>query len=69
MPTNSPSAPAASGSRHRAPDRDRLGDFLTASWAVLHIPALVLLGLVVHQPWPAAPSAAPAATTPDLPLV
>ncbi|AXI76902.1 LbetaH domain-containing protein [Peterkaempfera bronchialis] len=69
MPTDSPSAPAVSGPRHRAPDRDRLGDYLTASWAAPHIPVLVLLGLVAHQPEPAAPSAAPAAATPDLPLV
>ncbi|MCL3995324.1 hypothetical protein [Streptomyces lavenduligriseus] len=65
MPTNSPSAPAVCG----PPYGDRLGGFLIASWAVLHVPVLVLLGLVAHQAESAAPSVAPAATAPGLPLV
>ncbi|MEV7214224.1 hypothetical protein AB0O31_14155 [Kitasatospora cineracea] len=66
MPTKSLSAPAVSGPRHRAPDRDRLGGFLTASWAVLHIPMFLLLGVVVHQD-EVHPEAVTAAAAPDLP--
>ncbi|MCC9311822.1 hypothetical protein LN042_32970 [Kitasatospora sp. RB6PN24] len=68
MPTNSLSARAVSGPRHRAPAYDRLGDFLTAFWAVLHIPVFMLLGIVVHQDH-ALPRAVTTATTPDLPTV
>ncbi|MFJ7277308.1 hypothetical protein [Kitasatospora sp. NPDC098663] len=46
MPTPSTSLPPA-GQRHAAPaDRDRLGTFLTASWAALHLP---VLALAVHN--------------------
>ncbi|MFD0348214.1 hypothetical protein ACFQ0M_23665 [Kitasatospora aburaviensis] len=49
MPTPSTSPPTTSR-RHAAPaDRDRLGTFLTASWAALHLPVLTLLGLAVHH--------------------
>lgn len=66
MPTPSTSPPPANR-RHAAPaDRDRLGAFLTASWAALHLPVLALLGLAVHnQPTEASPQIA--ATAPDLP--
>ncbi|MGW3075113.1 hypothetical protein [Kitasatospora sp. NPDC001132] len=66
MPTHSTSLPSA-GPRHAAvPDRDRLGTFLAASWAALHLPALALLGLSVHHQVEERPQAA--ATTPDLPI-
>ncbi|MEY9948068.1 hypothetical protein [Kitasatospora sp. GAS1066B] len=68
MPTYSSSALPASGPRHAAQDRDRVGDFLVAFWAALHVAAACLLGLTVHQA-EAGPLAAPAATTPDLPFV
>ncbi|WP_327067573.1 hypothetical protein [Kitasatospora sp. NBC_01302] len=67
MPTNSLSSPAVSSPRHRAPDRDRLGTFLTASWAALHLPVFLLLGLSIHQA-DVHPQAAIPATTPDLPV-
>ncbi|MCZ4120207.1 hypothetical protein [Streptomyces sp. H39-S7] len=35
--------------RHTAPDRDRLGAVLTASWAALHLARIAALGLAVHQ--------------------
>ncbi|MFE7188118.1 hypothetical protein [Kitasatospora sp. NPDC057541] len=66
MPTPSTSPPPASR-RHAAPaDRDRLGTFLTASWAALHLPVLTLLGLAVHH-HPADASLQSAATAPDVP--
>ncbi|MGF1431603.1 hypothetical protein [Kitasatospora sp. LaBMicrA B282] len=67
MPTNSFSSPAVSSPRHRAPDHDRLDTFLTASWAALHLPVFLLLGLVIHQA-DVHPQAAVAAATPDLPV-
>ncbi|MFE6744731.1 hypothetical protein ACFVGM_02655 [Kitasatospora purpeofusca] len=63
MPTHSTATPS-SGPRHAAPDRDRLGTFLTASWTALHLPVLVLLGLAVDHQAEARPQVA--ATTPDL---
>ncbi|MFJ6139335.1 hypothetical protein [Kitasatospora sp. NPDC092286] len=48
MPTHS-TAMQSSGPRHAAPDRDRLGTFLTVSWATLHLPVLVLLGHAVDH--------------------
>ncbi|MFJ6380181.1 hypothetical protein ACIQI7_09290 [Kitasatospora sp. NPDC092039] len=65
MPTPSTSPPPANR-RHAAPDRDRLGAFLTASWAALHLPVLALLGLAVHNQ-PAEASPRMAVTVPDLP--
>ncbi|CAN3978226.1 hypothetical protein [Kitasatospora purpeofusca] len=66
MPTSSTS-PFSTAPRHAAPpDPDRLGTFLTASWAALHLPVLVLLGLAVQQQVDARPEIA-AATAPDLP--
>ncbi|MET8698374.1 hypothetical protein ABZW10_05800 [Kitasatospora sp. NPDC004723] len=68
MPT--PNASLSSSSRrHAAPaDRDRLGTFLTASWAALHLPVLALLGLAVHNHLTEA-SPRMAATVPDQPAV
>ncbi|MEV8323308.1 hypothetical protein [Kitasatospora sp. NPDC056731] len=67
MPTSSTS-PFPAGPRLAAPqDRDRLGTFLTASWAALHLPVLVLLGFAVQQQVDARPEAAVAAA-PDLPI-
>ncbi|GAA1964018.1 hypothetical protein [Kitasatospora viridis] len=66
MPTHSTALPSA-GPRHAAPDRDRLGTFLTACWAALHLPVLALLGLTVHN-HPAAASDQLPATAPDLPV-
>ncbi|MFJ7247264.1 hypothetical protein ACIQWA_21820 [Kitasatospora sp. NPDC098652] len=66
MPTPSTSLPPASR-RHAAPaDRDRLGAFLAASWAALHLPVLAMLGLSVHNQLAEA-SPRMAATAPDLP--
>lgn len=66
MPPHSTSSPSV-GPRHAAaPDRDRLGTFLAASWAALHLPVLVLLGFAVHHQAEARPQAA--ANTPDLPV-
>ncbi|MFE2106817.1 hypothetical protein ACFXAF_13230 [Kitasatospora sp. NPDC059463] len=66
MPTPSTSPPPADR-RHAAPaDRDRLGTFVTASWAALHLPVLALLGLAVHD-HPSEASPRMAATVPDLP--
>ncbi|MFJ6617346.1 hypothetical protein ACIQOW_07155 [Kitasatospora sp. NPDC091335] len=66
MPTPSTSPPPASRRHAAPPDRDRLGTFLTASWAALHLPVLALLGLAVHN-HPAEASPQAAATVPDLP--
>ncbi|MCX4748027.1 hypothetical protein OG455_21335 [Kitasatospora sp. NBC_01287] len=66
MPTHSTAMPAV-GPRHAAPDDDRLGTFLTACWAALHLPVLALLGLMVHS-HPAEASAQVPATAPDLPV-
>ncbi len=52
MPTYSTSPLSTSsppGPRHAAPDRDRVGSLLTASWAALHVAAVSLLGLGVYQ--------------------
>ncbi|WP_030247572.1 hypothetical protein [Streptomyces sp. NRRL S-350] len=66
MPTSSTS-PFPAAPRHAAPpDRDRLGTLLTASWAALHVPVLVLLGLAVQHQHDARPEVA-AAAAPDLP--
>ncbi|MFF3007767.1 hypothetical protein ACFVTF_33760 [Kitasatospora sp. NPDC057940] len=64
MPTPSTS-PLSTGPRHAAPsNRDRFGVFLTASWATLHVPVLVLLGVAVQHQVDARPVAAD--TAPDL---
>lgn len=49
MPTHSTSLPSVGPQHAAAPDRDRFGTFLTASWAALHLPVLALLGLSVHH--------------------
>ncbi|MCX4683923.1 hypothetical protein OG401_06285 [Kitasatospora purpeofusca] len=65
MPTHSTATPS-NGPRHAAPARDHLGTFLTASWAALHLPVLVPLGLAVDREAEARPQVA--ATTRDLPI-
>ncbi|MFB7944553.1 hypothetical protein ACFVT9_22525 [Kitasatospora cineracea] len=66
MPTHSTPLPVV-GPRHAAPPgRDRLSAFLTASWAALHLPVIILLGLSAHHQ---AEAGSPVvATAPDLPV-
>ncbi len=69
MPTHSTStlpAPRPSGPLHAAADRDRVGNFLTASWAALHIAAISLLGLGVYQA-ETSPAVPMGASAPDQP--
>ncbi len=61
MPTASPSSP-----RHAAPDRDRVGTFLTVSRAALHLAAISVLGIAVHQA-DASHTAPMGASAPDQP--
>ncbi|UKZ02965.1 hypothetical protein BOQ63_002215 (plasmid) [Streptomyces viridifaciens] len=65
MPTFSIS-PALAGLTATSPSRDRLGAFLAASWAALHLPVLALLGFAAQHQIDAQPEAtALPATAPD----
>jgi hypothetical protein len=71
MPTYGTSRlPAASpsGPRHSAPDRVRVGTLLTVSWATLHVAAISVLGIAVHQA-DTSHSAPIGASAPDQPYV
>ncbi|MGW1764021.1 hypothetical protein ACWCQL_08025 [Streptomyces sp. NPDC002073] len=74
MPTPStnpvPAYCPPSRARHAAPvDRDRLGTFLTSSWAVLNLVGIGLLGALIDHAQTDPAAASPAATAPGAALV
>ncbi|MFE7593309.1 hypothetical protein ACFU6K_28265 [Kitasatospora sp. NPDC057512] len=49
LPGTAPTSGARGTARAAPADRDRLGAFLTASWAALNVAALGVLGLLVQH--------------------